>query len=414
MLNGWDHSQRGNPPFTPSGCFQRRSAGSRERGRRSRRARRSPRSSRHFHGPDAELRPIHRVMQAPTWARLADGLAWRGSCPANLGRPGFSRVYPAGKSSAEGRRVPLDCRDCATRRPRATTRVNSGCISSRSPVRRSGRSGAGSGGTMARPAIWRTVSAIVAEPGRRPLVAGTATADIIFADVAVRRAAGENDEMAFVVDAAVVVARDGWRVFPNADDKPGRDAAPSGRVSGRGGNQRSGDGAGGRTVAVAAAGALGVPAARTQRATRGAADSPVCASSATARLCARRHRGRGAALALQVVASVTVSRCGAPAARQGARALRGKLNMTIWATSPTTRRPGELLTRSDVCHLHENRREAELCGALLGGAPDLVRLDEIRPRVFVVAWSLSATADGRLRRPAAPIEPRPNPGDPTP
>ena len=30
----------------------------------------------------------------------------------------------------------------------------------------------------------------------------------------------ENDERAFVVDAAVVVARDGWRVFPNADDKP--------------------------------------------------------------------------------------------------------------------------------------------------------------------------------------------------
>jgi len=68
----------------------------------------------------------------------------------------------------------------------------------------------------------------------------------------------------------------------------------------------------------------------------------------------------------------------------------------VWAVSPTRRRPGELLTRGDVCHLHANRREAELDGALLGGTPDLVRLEEIRPRVFVVAWSLSAAADGRL------------------
>ena len=30
----------------------------------------------------------------------------------------------------------------------------------------------------------------------------------------------ENDEMVLVVDAAVVVARDGWWVFRNVDDQP--------------------------------------------------------------------------------------------------------------------------------------------------------------------------------------------------
>lgn len=79
---------------------------------------------------------------------------------------------------------------------------------------------------------------------------------------------------------------------------------------------------------------------------------------------------------------------------------------TWWAISPTRRRPGELLTRGDVCYLHENRREAELHGAQLGGTPDMVRLEEIRPRVFVVAWSLSTAADGRLRRePAVTVKP---------
>ena len=75
--------------------------------------------------------------------------------------------------------------------------------------------------------------------------------------------------------------------------------------------------------------------------------------------------------------------------------LTGKL----WAVSPLRRRPGEFLTRSDVCHLHTDRSSAEDCGALLGGTPDLVNLDEIRPRVFEVTWSLSNAADGRLRRP---------------
>ena len=80
-----------------------------------------------------------------------------------------------------------------------------------------------------------------------------------------------------------------------------------------------------------------------------------------------------------------------------------------WAVSAARRQPGEMLTRGDVCHLHTDRGEAERCGALLRGAPDLVRLDELRPRVFVVVWSLSAAAGGRLRRPASAAEPRPNP-----
>ena len=39
--------------------------------------------------------------------------------------------------------------------------------------------------------------------------------------------------------------------------------------------------------------------------------------------------------------------------------------------------------------------------ALLGGAPELVRLDEVRPAVYRVAWSLSSAASGRpaTRRP---------------
>lgn len=49
-----------------------------------------------------------------------------------------------------------------------------------------------------------------------------------------------------------------------------------------------------------------------------------------------------------------------------------------WAVSPELRRPGDLLTRGDVCHLHEDRGEAERCGALLGGVPELVRLSGTR------------------------------------
>ena len=48
--------------------------------------------------------------------------------------------------------------------------------------------------------------------------------------------------------------------------------------------------------------------------------------------------------------------------------------------------------------MHANRAAAERCGVLLGGALQLVRLDEVRPAVYHVAWSLSAAACGRLRR----------------
>ena len=68
-----------------------------------------------------------------------------------------------------------------------------------------------------------------------------------------------------------------------------------------------------------------------------------------------------------------------------------------WAVSSTRRRPGELLTRGDVCHLYADRAAAERCGVRLGGAPELIRLDEIRPAVYRVTWSLSDAASGRLR-----------------
>jgi len=48
--------------------------------------------------------------------------------------------------------------------------------------------------------------------------------------------------------------------------------------------------------------------------------------------------------------------------------------------------------------VHADRAAAEQCGVLLRGAPELVRLDEIRPAVYRVAWSLSSAASGRLRR----------------
>jgi hypothetical protein len=65
-------------------------------------------------------------------------------------------------------------------------------------------------------------------------------------------------------------------------------------------------------------------------------------------------------------------------------------------------RIGDLLTRGDVCHLSADRGDAERCGVLLGGTPELVRLDEVRPAVYRVVWSLSTAASGRLR-PARPL-----------
>ena len=71
------------------------------------------------------------------------------------------------------------------------------------------------------------------------------------------------------------------------------------------------------------------------------------------------------------------------------------------------RRPGELVTRGDVCHLHRDRDAAERCGAGLDGTPDLIRVAAINRlgRVYRVVWSLSDTAGGTLR--AAPGYPQP-------
>ncbi len=79
-----------------------------------------------------------------------------------------------------------------------------------------------------------------------------------------------------------------------------------------------------------------------------------------------------------------------------------------WGVSAARRRPGELLTRGDVCHVHGTRAAAERCGAAVEGAPDLVRLERCTERVWRVLWSLSDTAGGKLRAapsvaPAAPV-----------
>ena len=69
-----------------------------------------------------------------------------------------------------------------------------------------------------------------------------------------------------------------------------------------------------------------------------------------------------------------------------------------WAISFELCRPGDLLTRADVCHLHDSREEAERCGVERGRAPELVKLEPRSERVFEVRWSLSDAAGGRLRR----------------
>ena len=73
-----------------------------------------------------------------------------------------------------------------------------------------------------------------------------------------------------------------------------------------------------------------------------------------------------------------------------------------WGVSTARRRPGELLTRGDVCHMHADRAAAERCGALIGGAPDLVRLKQHSPRVYRVLWSLSGASGGQLRTGGGP------------
>ena len=69
-----------------------------------------------------------------------------------------------------------------------------------------------------------------------------------------------------------------------------------------------------------------------------------------------------------------------------------------WAISPELCRPGDLLTRADVCGLHDSRAAAEQYGAECGRVPELVKLKRRSERVFEVVWSLSDAAGGRLRR----------------
>ena len=80
-----------------------------------------------------------------------------------------------------------------------------------------------------------------------------------------------------------------------------------------------------------------------------------------------------------------------------------------WAISRNPLRPGALVTAGDVCHLHPDRAAAERCGALMGGAPDLVRLENHTARVYRVLWSLSDVAGGALRKPTPPPAPAPAP-----
>ena len=82
------------------------------------------------------------------------------------------------------------------------------------------------------------------------------------------------------------------------------------------------------------------------------------------------------------------------------------VRIVTWAISRKPLRPGALVTAGDVCHLHPDRAATERCGALMGGDPDLVRLEKHTARVYRVLWSLSDMAGGKLRKPA------PAPGPP--
>ena len=47
----------------------------------------------------------------------------------------------------------------------------------------------------------------------------------------------------------------------------------------------------------------------------------------------------------------------------------GPMTAATWGCCPAPRRPGELLTRGDVCHLHTSRAVAERWGVLLAARP---------------------------------------------
>ena len=67
------------------------------------------------------------------------------------------------------------------------------------------------------------------------------------------------------------------------------------------------------------------------------------------------------------------------------------------------KKTGDVLARSDLCHLHDGRAEAESCAI----DPKLQRQDRdvvlvarsgSNQHVWVVRWSLSEIINGRLRR----------------
>ena len=64
----------------------------------------------------------------------------------------------------------------------------------------------------------------------------------------------------------------------------------------------------------------------------------------------------------------------------------GPMTAATWGCCPRRGRPGELLTRGDVCHVHADRAAAERCGVLLG------------PRSTAWRGRCTSAASGRLRR----------------
>ena len=111
--------------------------------------------------------------------------------------------------------------------------------------------------------------------------------------------------------------------------------------------------------------------------------------------------------AVDPIAGVRILLCSAREYERGNRVGAGRrVRIVTWAISRKPLRPGALVTAGDVCHLHPDRAATERCGALMGGDPDLVRLEKHTARVYRVLWSLSDMAGGKLRKPAsAPAPP---------
>ena len=74
-----------------------------------------------------------------------------------------------------------------------------------------------------------------------------------------------------------------------------------------------------------------------------------------------------------------------------------------WSMVSGLRKPGDLLARSELCHLHDGREEAEACAIdekLEHQERDVVLVTRSGPNqhVWLVRRSLSETHSGRLRR----------------